>query len=123
MKTPLAAALRMMIQYEGGGQVDTAGASGKSEVGAIKFWQRPLPEQMVLDVRDVPVPHLLYYINENHPVVALTGDGSARVILGYDSSTVTVYDPFGNQTYTMSQDEATQSFAAFGNRFFQLRAP
>lgn len=118
----LAAALRMIIQYEGGGQVDTASALA-SQKSAYQILSEALPEQIILDLQGCTVPHLLYYINENHPVLALTGDGSARVILGYDSSNVTIYDPFGNQTYTMSQDEATQSFAAFGSRFISCVTP
>lgn len=118
----LAAALRMVIQYEGGGQADTAGEleSGKS---AAQVLTDALPGRTILDLSGCTIPHLLYYINENHPVLVLTGEGSARVILGYDSTNVTVYDPFGNQTYKMTQDEASQSFAAFGNRFFSCVTP
>ena len=121
-ETSLAAALSMVIEYEGGGQVDTESALGNQK-SVLQILAEALPEKKVLNLEGCSVPHLLYYINENHPVVALTGEGSAKVILGYDSSTITVYDPFGNQTYKMSQDEATQSFASFGNRFFSCVAP
>lgn len=118
----LAAALSMVIEYEGGGQVDTESAL-ENQKSVLQILTEALPEKKVLNLEGCSVPHLLYYINENHPVVALTGEGSAKVILGYDSSTITVYDPFGNQTYKMSQDEATQSFASFGNRFFSCVTP
>lgn len=121
-ETSLAAALSMVIEYEGGGQVDTESAL-ENQKSVLQILTEALPEKKVLNLEGCSVPHLLYYINENHPVVALTGEGSAKVILGYDSSTITVYDPFGNQTYKMSQDEATQSFASFGNRFFSCVTP
>ena len=113
----LAAALQMMIQYEGGQEMDTQTALAEGQ-SVYQILSMALPDETVLDLQGCQIPHLLYYINENHPVLALTGDGSAKLILGYDSVNVTIYDPFGGQTYTMSQEEATQSFVEFGNRFY-----
>lgn len=118
----LAAVLSMVIQYEGGGSVDTERALYEQK-SVYQILTESLPEKKVVDLQGCTISHLLYYVNENHPVVAITGEGSAKVILGYDSSNVTIYDPFGNQTYKMSQDEATRAFTTFGNRFFSFVTP
>lgn len=85
------------------------------EIGPKEFLQQVLEEEMI-DLEGCQVSWLLYYINAGSPVLALTGEDSAVLLVGYDTSHVVIYDGVQDK-YTMTIEEAQTYFAESGNRF------
>lgn len=74
-------------------------------------------EERMMDLQGCQVSALLYYINLGSPVLAITGDNTAVLLVGYDTSHVVVYDGVQDR-YAMTIEEAETYFAERGNRFF-----
>ena len=70
------------------------------------------------NLRGCSVTQILYYINENHLVLAVTGDSSALLLTGYDTKNVSVYDPVTSETTTMAIADAQEYFEAYDCAFF-----
>lgn len=70
------------------------------------------------NLRGSSVTQILYYINENHLVLAVTGDSSALLLTGYDTKNVSVYDPVTSETTTMAIADAQEYFEAYNCAFF-----
>ena len=70
------------------------------------------------NLRGSSVTQILYYINENHLVLAVTGDSSALLLTGYDTKNVSVYDSVTSETTTMAIADAQEYFEAYDCAFF-----
>ncbi len=63
--------------------------------------------------------HLLYYVNERHPVLAVTGQNQAVLIYGYNSGNIHIYEPLTGNSFSLATDGEVQDyFEACGNIFF-----
>ena len=69
------------------------------------------------NLRGCTVTQILYYINENHLVLALTGDDSALLLTGYDTKNVMIYNPVTAETTTMAIEEAQNYFSMYDSAF------
>ncbi len=74
-----------------------------------------------LNLYGCSLQQVLYFINEGHPVIGVTGDREAVVITGYDQESVMVYDPFTGITTAMKLKDATAFFEAHANAFISYR--
>lgn len=70
-----------------------------------------------LELSGCDLSAVLYYVSEGHPVMAMTGGGSAVLIVGYDSKNVLVYDPLTETTTKMGLNDSSQWFEQNGNSF------
>lgn len=71
----------------------------------------------VENLRGCSVTQVLYYINENHLVLAVTGDNSALLLTGYDTQNVSIYDPVTAEVTTMAIADAQNYFAQYDCAF------
>ena len=60
---------------------------------------------------------MLYLISRNTPVVALTGNGNAVLLTGYDKKTVTYFDLGTQSEKTVTQEKMNEMVKASGNTF------
>ncbi len=60
----------------------------------------------------------LYYVSCGAPVVAVTADGEAVLIVGYDTQNVIYYEPGASSLTKTSQSDAGELFESAGNYFF-----
>ncbi len=74
-------------------------------------------EADVLDLSGCSLPDVLYYISRGIPVMAMTGEGSAVVIMGYDSKNTILYDPKEERVYKLGMNDSGALFERAGNRF------
>lgn len=77
-----------------------------------------MKEALVLDLTGCSVEEVLYYVSCGSPVFAMTESDEAVLIVGYDSSTVSIYDPMLQMTYRRNLSDAADLFADAGNVFF-----
>ncbi len=68
-------------------------------------------------LQGVTLEQVLYFVSNNRFVIGMTGDSTAVVISGYDTKTVTIYDPANGQPRTISRSQAEQMFEQGQNRF------
>ena len=74
-------------------------------------------EADVLDLSGCSLADVLYYISEGTPVMAMTGEGKAVVIIGYDAKNTILYDPSQERVYKMGMNDSGNMFERAGNRF------
>lgn len=70
----------------------------------------------VLDLTGSPLDAMLYYVNRDIPVLALTSTGDAYLVIGFNSLAIVVYEP-NKGTYKIGINEASLEFEKSGNRF------
>ncbi len=71
----------------------------------------------VLDLSGASLSDVLYYISRGYPVMAMTGQGSAVIITGYDSKNTILYDPGEDRVYKLGMNDSKELFEKAGNRF------
>lgn len=71
----------------------------------------------VLDLSGCSLDDVLYYVSHGTPVMAMTGEGKAVVIIGYDAKNTILYDPSQERVYKMGMNDSGGMFERAGNRF------
>ena len=74
-------------------------------------------EADVLDLSGVSLSDVLYYVSRGYPVMAMTGQGTAVIITGYDSKNTILYDPGEERVYKLGMNDSKELFEKTGNRF------
>ncbi|MCR5831371.1 MAG: hypothetical protein K6G67_04415 [Lachnospiraceae bacterium] len=71
----------------------------------------------VLDLSGCSLADVLYYPSSGIPVMAMTGEGNAVIIMGYDSKNTILYDPKEERVYKYGMNDSRSMFERAGNRF------
>lgn len=113
--TSMAKALSIILTREGFGvSVNDLLMSGQKP---LQILQNTLKESNVLELRDCTVDELLYFIDQDTPVLVRTGADQAILLTGYSSNKVTYYNPANKQEKSVDYDELEAIFQAGGNYF------
>lgn len=83
----------------------------------IEILQNALKEARVLDLTGCNIDEVLYYINNGTPVFAMSDADDAVLLIGYDASYVSIYDPVLDKTYRKNIEDADEMFANCGSVF------
>ncbi len=70
-----------------------------------------------VSLNGVTLEQVLYFVSSNRYVIGMTSDSTAVVISGYDTKSVTVYNPGSGKQETLSRAEAEQLFKKGDNRY------
>lgn len=76
-----------------------------------------MQDNTVLDLTGCNLDELLYYVGRGTPVFAMTGASDAVLLVGYDTSSVTIFDPASNVTSKKTLEDAAELFRQSGNVF------
>lgn len=110
-----AKALSAMLVHEGENlQVGTLLDSGQTPISILTS---ALKDYQVLDLTGASLDAVLYYVNLGNPVYAYTGDDTAVLIVGYDATSIQVYNPDSQDVSKMTIADASTYFEANGNVF------
>lgn len=110
-----ARALSAMLVHEGENvQVHTLLESGETPISILS---RTLKDYNILDLTGSSLSQVLYYVSLGNPVYAYTGEDTAVLIVGYDASSIIVFDPIKGSNTRMGITDATEYFEGFGNVF------
>lgn len=71
----------------------------------------------VLDLRGVSLDAILYYVNQDIPVLVSLDDDSAMLVIGFNELNVVVMNPETGSVYKVGMNDATNLFRQSGNRF------
>ncbi len=73
----------------------------------------------ILDLSDCKLDMMLYYVNIETPVLALTGENESYLIVGYNDSSqvIVILDAYKGTLEKISYKDAEQLFEMYGNSF------
>ena len=75
----------------------------------------------VLDLTGCNLDAVLYFVNEDIPVLALLEDGSAVLLVGFNETQVGILDPVSGTIQRVRTSEAAEMFERNGNRFITYK--
>lgn len=113
--TDLAVCLETMLEFEG----LTQNAQPMLDMGktAKQILEENLNGARVLELSGVSLDAILYYVNQDIPVLASLDDGSAVLVIGFNESAVVFMDPRTGTVYKEGINDATKLFQDNGNAF------
>lgn len=83
----------------------------------ISILTRTLKDKKVLDLTGINLGEALYYVDQGTPVYAVTGENEAVLIVGYEASSIIVFDPKTGSNRRIGLTDATNLFETHGNVF------
>ena len=111
----LAVCLNTILDYEGVNRnAQYMLDSGKT---TIEILQENIPDIQVLDLTGCNLDSILYYVNQDIPVLVTLQDGSAMLVIGFNELNIVVMDPSDGTVYKIGMNDATEMFEENGNRF------
>ena len=117
-KNSLAVCLDTMMEFEG--IVRNAEYMLKRGESVLSILEENMPDVEVLDLTGCSLDSILYYVNQDIPVLAMLQDGSAVLIIGFNELNTVVMNPGaedGNYVYKVGMNDSREWFEQNGNRF------
>ncbi len=112
---PTAVCLDLMLRYEGiNRNVEALLAGGDS---VVEILRSSLPDAQVLELDGCPLSCMLYYVNQDIPVLAMLNDGSSMLIIGFNDLNTVLMNPQTGQVYKYGMNDSDKLFSENGNHF------
>ena len=114
-KDPVAVCLDLILTFEGVNRnVQTLLQAGE---GAGQILDSSLPDVRVLDLDGCPMSAMLYYVNQDIPVMAMMNDGNAVLIIGFNDLNTVLMNPETGTVYKYGMNDSEKLFEENGNHF------
>ena len=84
---------------------------------AVEILEDNLPDAQVLELSGCSLNSVLYYVNQDIPVLALCNDGNAVLIVGFNELNTVLMDPLTGEVFKKGMNDSTQWFEENGNSF------
>ena len=114
-RSALAVCLDTILKFEGASR-NTERLLGRGE-SVFSILGSDLQECTVLDLTGCSLDAVLYYVNQDIPVLALLDDGNAVLIVGFNELNIVVMDPTTGTLYKKGMNDSTEWLNDNGNRF------
>lgn len=111
----LAVCLDTMLLYEG--IVKNSAYLLSTGETAESILEKNLEDARILELEGCSMDSVLYYVNQDIPVLACLKDGSAVLLVGFNEYNVLFVNPLTGSIERMGQDDASQWFEENGNFF------
>lgn len=115
MRGSLAVCLDTILKFEGISR-NTQQLLGRGS-SVFSILQSDLQDCTVLDLSGCSLDAVLYYVNQDIPVLALLEDGNAVLIVGFNELNIVVMDPVTGTLYKKGMNDSTEWLNEHGNRF------
>ena len=110
-----AVCLDLMLRFEGiNKNVEALRDSGESVTAILKS---SLPEAGILELDGCPMQAMLYYVNQDIPVLAMLNDGSSVLLIGFNEQNTVLMNPQNGQVYKYGMNDSQDLFEENGNHF------
>lgn len=114
-KDSLAVCLDTILAFEGIiGNSEQLLSKGKN---VIEILEEKLEDSQILNLTGCNLDALLYYVNQDIPVLALLDNGNAVLLTGFNQFNVVIMDPTAGTLDKKGMNDSAQWFAENGNRF------
>lgn len=111
----LAVCLNTILEFEGVNR--STQYMLDSGMTTVEILQQNIPDIRVLDLTGCTLDAILYYTNQDIPVLTTMEDGSALLIIGFNELNIVVMDPKDGTVYKVGMNDATAMLEENGNRF------
>lgn len=107
--------MKALFAYKGF-DVDTSGI--RLDDKAFGNWLEEYLKVTAIRLKGTSLDEALYYVYKARPVVVFTGDNSAVLICGYDSTSLEVLDTVSGLTKKINREVAEEQFSDYGNLYY-----
>ena len=76
-----------------------------------------LRKERILDLGGCPLDAVLYYLDQDIPVLALMNNREAYLITGFNEYNVVLMDPKSGMVYKKGMNDSREMFEENGNQF------
>lgn len=114
-RSSLAVCLDTMLQKEG----ITMNSQSLLDQGqtSVQILEQGLNQCRILNLTGVTMDAMLYYVNQDIPVLAILQNGEAVLITGFNELNVVIMEPSTGKLYKKGMKDSTQWFEENGNCF------
>jgi len=114
-KNALAVCLDTMLEFEGiSRNVPKLLESGET---VIDILETNLENAKVIDLTGCNLDAVLYYVNQDIPVLTMLEDGSAVLLIGFNEKNTVVMNPENGEVYKVGMNDSKEWFEQNGNKF------
>ena len=111
----LAVCLETILSYEG---VSKDGQSMLNRrMTVTEILEENLPDAQILELSGVSLDAVLYYVNQDIPVLVTLEEDDAMLVIGFNELNIVVMNPNNGNIYKIGMKDATQLFEKHGNLF------
>ena len=111
----LAVCLNTILQYEGVSRnTEYMLAQGENAYGILS---NVLKDCQILNLTGCTMDAMLYYVNQDIPVLAMKDDGTAVLIIGFNQQNIVLMDPENGKIYKKGMNDSREMFNENGNCF------
>ncbi len=114
-RSSLAVCLDTILKFEGISR-NTERLLNRGDT-VFSILESDLQDCTVLDLSGCSLDAVLYYVNQDIPVLALLDDGNAVLIVGFNELNTVVMDPVTGTLYKKGMNDSTEWLKENGNRF------
>ena len=118
-QSSLAVCLDTILEYEGVSRKTQAQLDSGED--AYKILSNVLREVSIIDLTGCPLDTVLYYLDQDIPVLALMGNSEAFLIVGFNELNVVLMDPNTGTVYKKGMEDSREMFASRGNQFMTYK--
>lgn len=114
-KSSLAVCLDTILRYEGyAGNAEQQLAQGRN---ALEILEDTMENARILDLTGCNLDAVLYYVNQDIPVLAMLEDGEALLVTGFNEFNVVTMEPASGWLGKKGMNDSTRRFEESGNHF------
>ena len=114
-KNSVAVCLELMLSFEGiSRNVESMLESGNS---VNQILESSLPDADILDLDGCPLSSILFYVNQDIPVMAMLNDGSSMLVIGFNTLNTVLMNPETGTVYKYGMNDSDKLFEENGNHF------
>ena len=84
---------------------------------ATQILAEGISDARILELSGVSLDAILYYVNQDIPVLASFNDNSAVLVIGFNEQNIVVMDPKTGTIYKKGMNDSAQWFEENGNQF------
>ena len=114
-RTSLAVCLDTILKFEGISRNTQRSLNRGDSIFSIL--SSDLQDCTILDLSGCSLDAVLYYVNQDIPVLAMLDDGNAVLIVGFNELNIVLMDPTTGTLYKKGMNDSTEWLAENGNRF------
>lgn len=111
----LAVCLETMLSFEGVSR-DVQDMLDR-RMTVTEILEESLNEVQVLELSGASLDAMLYYVNQDIPVLVTLKEDDAMLVIGFNELNIVVMNPNNGQVYKIGMKDATQMFEEYGNLF------
>ncbi len=84
---------------------------------AYNILSQTLDKKQVLDLSGCNLESVLFFVNQDIPVLAIMNDGNAVLIIGFNEQNIVIMDPLTGTVFKKGMNDSIALFDENGNRF------